>query len=173
MNACDKFQRAASPFGSRHRNAVAIMSNHIARTTEPRMLPLSDVNRDKSAPSLCAISSDTGSSNARNNFERDAFARAASGISSVSATPLSAEAQRRSYQQLRVSASLKTMLPWQIAMVEETIATMGEEWWPYGIERNRHVIETFTRYHHEQGLSPRKLTVEEMFAPETFAEFRI
>ena len=72
-----------------------------------------------------------------------------------------------------VSASLKTMLPWQIAAVEDTIATMGKEWWPYGIDRNRHVIETFTRYHHEQGLSPRQLTVEDMFAPETFSEFRI
>ncbi|MCW6537775.1 ABC transporter substrate-binding protein [Sphingomonas lycopersici] len=82
-------------------------------------------------------------------------------------------AQRLSYDQLRVSASLKTMLPWQIAAVEDTIATMGADWWPYGIERNRHVIETFTRYHHEQGLSPRRLTIEEMFAPETFAEFRI
>ncbi len=84
-----------------------------------------------------------------------------------------AAAQRLSYEQLLVSASLKTMLPWQIAAVEDTIATMGRDWWPYGIERNRHVIETFTRYHHEQGLSPRQLTIEEMFAPETFAEFRI
>lgn len=83
------------------------------------------------------------------------------------------EAQRLTHEQLRVSASLKTMLPWQIAMVEDTIATMGQDWWPYGIEPNRKVIETFTRYHHEQGLSPRRLTIEEMFAPETFAEFVI
>ncbi|KGB54741.1 ABC transporter substrate-binding protein [Sphingopyxis sp. LC363] len=83
------------------------------------------------------------------------------------------EAQRQAYQDLLVSASLKTMLPWQIASVEETIATLGSEWWPYGIDKNRHVIETFTRYHHEQGLSPRRLTIEEMFAPETFSEFRI
>lgn len=83
------------------------------------------------------------------------------------------EAKRLAAEALLVSASLKTMLPWQIAMVEETMATMGPDWWPYGIDKNRHVIETFTRYHHEQGLSPRVLTVEEMFAPETFAEFRI
>ncbi|GGD75143.1 4,5-dihydroxyphthalate decarboxylase [Croceicoccus mobilis] len=83
------------------------------------------------------------------------------------------EAKRLASEELLISASLKTMLPWQIAMVEETIATMGREWWPYGIENNRHVVETFTRYHHEQGLSPRVLTIEEMFAPETFAEFRI
>lgn len=82
-------------------------------------------------------------------------------------------AQVRAYDELMVSASLKTMLPWQIAAVEETIATLGHEWWPYGIERNRQVIETFARYHHEQGLSHRRLTIEEMFAPETFSSFKI
>ncbi|WP_026002417.1 4,5-dihydroxyphthalate decarboxylase [Sphingobium xenophagum] len=82
-------------------------------------------------------------------------------------------AQQRTYAELLVSASLKTMLPWQIAMVEDTIATMGDRWWPYGLAENRKVIETFTRYHHEQGLSPRRLSVEEMFAPETLEEFKI
>ena len=83
------------------------------------------------------------------------------------------EAQKLTYEQLKVTASLKTMLPWQVASLEDTIATMGENWWPYGVEPNRHVIETFTRYHHEQGLSSRRLTVEDMFAPETFSEFVI
>ncbi len=82
-------------------------------------------------------------------------------------------AQKLTYEQLRVSASLKTMLPWQIAMVEDTVAAIGQDWWPYGIAPNRDVIETFTRYHHEQGLSTRRLTVEDMFAPETFSEFVI
>jgi len=45
--------------------------------------------------------------------------------------------------------------------------------WRCGNEKNRKVLEIFTRYHHEQGLSPRQLTVEEMFATETFAAFRI
>lgn len=84
-----------------------------------------------------------------------------------------AEAQKRTYEELLVSASLKTMLPWQIASVEDTIKTMGHDWWPYGIDRNRKILETFTRYHHEQGLSSRRLCIEEMFAPETFEEFRI
>lgn len=82
-------------------------------------------------------------------------------------------AQKKTYEDLLVSASLKTMLPWQIHAVEDTMANLGKHWWPYGVEANRQVIETFTRYHFEQGLSPRQLTVEEMFAPETFSEFRI
>ena len=83
------------------------------------------------------------------------------------------EAQRLAYETLLVSASLKTMLPWQVSAVEETLLIMGENWWPYGVEKNRHVIETFTRYHHEQGLSPRQMKLEEIFAPETFEEFKI
>jgi 4,5-dihydroxyphthalate decarboxylase len=82
-------------------------------------------------------------------------------------------AQLQTYEQLRSSASLQTMLPWQIAAVEDTVATLGQEWWPYGVERNRHVLETFLRYHHEQGLSRRLLTVDDLFTPETREEFKI
>jgi 4,5-dihydroxyphthalate decarboxylase len=35
------------------------------------------------------------------------------------------------------------------------------------------VLDTFLRYHHEQGLSPRRLQPEELFAPETLSSFRI
>ncbi|MGN6500071.1 MAG: ABC transporter substrate-binding protein, partial [Tsuneonella sp.] len=82
-------------------------------------------------------------------------------------------AQAKVYRELRVTASLKTMLPWQIAAVEQTAALMGEDWWPYGVERNRHVLETFLRYHYEQGLSASQLAVYDLFAPECFEEFRI
>lgn len=83
------------------------------------------------------------------------------------------DAQRRVYEELLVTASLKTMLPWQIAAVEETVALLGRDWWPYGFAANRNVIDTFLRYHHEQGLSPRRLEPEELFAEETFEAFRI
>lgn len=84
-----------------------------------------------------------------------------------------AQAKALAQAELRISASLKTMLPWQIAMLEQTTATMGEDWWPYGVDANRAVLKTFTRYHHEQGLSPRQLAIDELFAPETFAEYVI
>lgn len=83
------------------------------------------------------------------------------------------EAQRLTYQGLKETAALKAMLPWFNAHVEDTLEMMGEDFWPYGVPRNRHVLDTFLRYHHEQGLSPRKLDVGEMFAPETYEEFVI
>jgi len=58
--------------------------------------------------------------------------------------------------------------------VQRTKKVMGEDWWPYGIQKNRLVLETFLRYHHEQGLSKRLVSVEELFAPETLdEEFKI
>ncbi len=83
------------------------------------------------------------------------------------------EAQSLCYKGLRETAALKAMLPWFNAHVEETLDFMGEDFWPYGVDRNRHALDVFLRYHHEQGLSPRKLEVNEMFAPETYEEFVI
>ena len=83
------------------------------------------------------------------------------------------EAQRFCYDGLRETAALKGMLPWFNAHVEETLDMMGDDFWPYGVEKNRCTLDTFLRYHHEQGLSPRQLTVDEMFAPETLEEFVI
>lgn len=81
--------------------------------------------------------------------------------------------QAITYEGLRDTAALRTMLPWQTSVVEETRREMGDDWWPYGLPKNRHVLETFLRYHHEQGLSKRLLKPEEMFAPQTLEEFRI
>ena len=83
------------------------------------------------------------------------------------------EAQALAYAGLKETAALKAMLPWLNAHVEATIAMMGEDFWPYGVERNRTTLETFLRYHHEQGLSPRLLEVDEMFAPEMRESFVI
>jgi 4,5-dihydroxyphthalate decarboxylase len=84
-----------------------------------------------------------------------------------------AEAQRRTYRSLRETAAHKAMLPWLTAHVEDVVREMGEDWWSYGFHANRHVLETFLRYHHEQGLSKRQLKPEDMFAPETMEAFKI
>ncbi|MGA8033698.1 MAG: ABC transporter substrate-binding protein [Casimicrobiaceae bacterium] len=84
-----------------------------------------------------------------------------------------AAAKARVYENLYTTSALTTMLPWQIAEVEQVRREMGDDWWPYGFAENRHVLETFLRYHHEQGLSKRRLTPEELFAPETLEQFRI
>jgi 4,5-dihydroxyphthalate decarboxylase len=77
------------------------------------------------------------------------------------------EAKNRVYRDLYQLAALKTMLPWQVAHVTEVREKLGDDWWPYGLDANRRVLEAFLRYHHTQGLSRRLLTPDELFAPET------
>jgi len=83
------------------------------------------------------------------------------------------EAQRQNYRDLYETAALKASLPWLTAQVEEARELMGDDYWPYGFDKNRKTLETFLRYHHEQGLSKRLLRPEELFAPETFESFKI
>jgi 4,5-dihydroxyphthalate decarboxylase len=83
------------------------------------------------------------------------------------------EAQRKTYRDLEETAALKAMLPWLGAHVAEAKRELGLDWWPYGLEPNRHVLDTFLRYHHEQGLSKRRLAPEELFAPETLEAFKV
>ena len=82
-------------------------------------------------------------------------------------------AQRETYDDLYQTAALKAMLPWLTAHVEETRREMGNDFWPYGMEKNHKTLATFLRYSHEQGLSKRLLEPEELFASETFESFRI
>jgi 4,5-dihydroxyphthalate decarboxylase len=84
-----------------------------------------------------------------------------------------AQAQRRTYDDLYVTAALKAMLPWLTAHVEEARALMGEDYWPYGFAPNRDALATFLRYHHEQGLSRRRYAPAELFAPESIESFVI
>ncbi len=83
------------------------------------------------------------------------------------------EAQRLTYQDLRETAALKAMLPWLNAHVEETEREFGSDWWPFGLDKNVKVLETFTRYHFEQGLSKQKRKPQELFAPEALEAFKI
>jgi 4,5-dihydroxyphthalate decarboxylase len=83
------------------------------------------------------------------------------------------EAQAICYEGLKETAALKAMLPWLNAHVEEAIEELGPDFWPYGFDKNRETLATFTRYHFEQGLSKRVLEPEELFAPETLESFKI
>lgn len=77
------------------------------------------------------------------------------------------EAKAHTMYELSQIGHLFTTLPWAVRERDETVALMGEDYWSYGVEENRKVLETFLGYHHHQGLSKRLVKVEEMFAPST------
>jgi 4,5-dihydroxyphthalate decarboxylase len=54
-----------------------------------------------------------------------------------------------------------------IFFLEQQRAAYGVHSWTHGFANNRKVIETFLRYAHEQGYTPRRLTPEELFPAST------
>ena len=54
--------------------------------------------------------------------------------------------------------------PWPEAELEATAAVMGEDFHPYGVERNRAQIEMFAGEAFRLGLTSRRITVEDYFA---------
>jgi 4,5-dihydroxyphthalate decarboxylase len=77
------------------------------------------------------------------------------------------EAKALAMVDLRDVNALMVTLPWLEAETNETIAVMGKDFWKYGIHENLPEIEALTQYVHEQGLTDRKVAVEELFARST------
>lgn len=50
---------------------------------------------------------------------------------------------------------------------------MGENYWPYGVADNVHVLDAFCDMHFRQGLSPRRLEVDELFHPSTYEAYSL
>ena len=48
-----------------------------------------------------------------------------------------------------------------------TLAILGAGFWSYGVDANRPAIEALCRWSHSQGIAPRAVGVDELFAPST------
>jgi 4,5-dihydroxyphthalate decarboxylase len=83
------------------------------------------------------------------------------------------DSKRLAYPELFEVTALKTMLPWGVPEAERTIAVLGTDFWPYGVDANRVTLNTFLRYSYEQGLAARLWQPEDLFAPETLESTRV
>ena len=54
--------------------------------------------------------------------------------------------------------------PWLEAELEDTVGVMGEDFHPFGLERNRAQIDAFADEAYRLGLTSRRVTVDEYFA---------
>jgi 4,5-dihydroxyphthalate decarboxylase len=61
--------------------------------------------------------------------------------------------------------ALAASLPWLVQELEENRELFGETVWDYSIDGSRPTLEAFVGYMHEQGLTKRRMAVEELFAP--------
>jgi 4,5-dihydroxyphthalate decarboxylase len=83
------------------------------------------------------------------------------------------EAKRRCVDRLRDFTCARAPLPWVAAIANEIVADYGPDPYPYGIEPSRATIEAFCRYAHEQGVTPRLMTPEDLFPPEVRATTKV
>jgi 4,5-dihydroxyphthalate decarboxylase len=72
---------------------------------------------------------------------------------------------QQEYRNGALKQHMGVLTPWLSKHFEENRALLGEDWWPYGLDANRKAVDTFLRYHYEQGLSKRLLTAEDIIVP--------
>ena len=82
-------------------------------------------------------------------------------------------AKNRSLARLTDITASYYPIPWMAEHTQLSRELLGNDFWPYGIEANRTTLEAFCQYAYEQGVSHRKVTVEEMFAPEVQTRFKV
>lgn len=66
--------------------------------------------------------------------------------------------------------NMAVMVPWLTKLIGDNRDLLGDDWWPYGMQANMTALDTCLRYHHEQGITKRRLTVEELFAAQFLQE---
>jgi 4,5-dihydroxyphthalate decarboxylase len=67
----------------------------------------------------------------------------------------------------RLAESIPSGLIFGPEYLAKTRAMFGNDPFPYGIKANRSMLQTLIDCSHEQGLTPEKLPIEELFAPST------
>jgi 4,5-dihydroxyphthalate decarboxylase len=64
-------------------------------------------------------------------------------------------------------------LPWAAAIADEIATRFGPDPYPYGIEASGPTLEAFCRYAHDQGVTHRRMSVDELFPREVRATARV
>jgi 4,5-dihydroxyphthalate decarboxylase len=82
-------------------------------------------------------------------------------------------AKTMAQQALADTSATKVTMPF----VEDTLTIarqlIGPDIWTYGVAGNEHVLDTFLELHHRQGLSKRRLQVDELFHPATYEAYSL
>jgi len=68
-------------------------------------------------------------------------------------------------QKMRTGGTLRYMLPWMAAEIEEIDEVFGGDPWPYGVEPNRATLTALVQYMAEQGLIAAPVPIGDLFVP--------
>ncbi len=83
------------------------------------------------------------------------------------------QAKRLAVEGLADTAATSVTLPFVEETLKDTRVLMGQDFWSYGVAPNRKVLDYFLGQHHAQGLSSRRVAVDELFHPATYETFKV
>ncbi|HET7763872.1 MAG TPA: 4,5-dihydroxyphthalate decarboxylase [Burkholderiales bacterium] len=83
------------------------------------------------------------------------------------------EAKRGSVERLCDITASHAPFAWLAAYAERMKALFGEDFWPYGLERNRRTLQAFVDFAFEQGVCHRRLALEELFPRQVLTSFKV
>lgn len=83
------------------------------------------------------------------------------------------EAKKIATDALQDTSATKVTMPFVEDILVRASRLMGPDAWSYGVGSNGHVLERFLDYHFAQGLSPRRVSVQELFHPSTFETYSL
>ena len=76
------------------------------------------------------------------------------------------EAKRRCLERIRMIGIAALPMPWASGYLEDCAATFGADPFPYGLDANRPTLEAFCRFCHDQHITERPMTPDDLFPPE-------
>ncbi|MFK4136316.1 ABC transporter substrate-binding protein [Pseudomonas luteola] len=76
-------------------------------------------------------------------------------------------------KKLSDTSATKVTLPFIEDQLRAARQLLGDDFWSYGFQANRHVLSRFLQRHHAEGLSSRLLQPEELFHPASLESFKI
>ncbi|HMH17377.1 MAG TPA: 4,5-dihydroxyphthalate decarboxylase [Burkholderiales bacterium] len=83
------------------------------------------------------------------------------------------EAKSRSIERLSDITASHAPLAWLVPYTERMKSLFGEDFWPYGLEKNRTTLQAFVDFAFEQGVCHRRLELEELFPKQVLTSFKI
>jgi 4,5-dihydroxyphthalate decarboxylase len=83
------------------------------------------------------------------------------------------QAKQVALARLGDTSATKITLPFVEEQLKKARDLMGQDFWSYGVAANRKTLDTFLRHHHAQGLSSRRVAVDELFHPSTLETFKV
>ena len=83
------------------------------------------------------------------------------------------QAKLRSQERISDLTASRIPVPWAASIAAEWSKDFGGDPFPYGLDANRKTLDAYCRFAHEQGITAKRLTPDDLFPKEVRASVRV